>query len=97
MAAELVVDAGASPEVPARGRQVRRRLRADRLAMAGLVVAAVMIVAALAAPLLIHLEGQDTTSYHPGLLDSARGGVPRGVVRRGQRRALARRRADDRA
>jgi peptide/nickel transport system permease protein len=74
----LVAEAGVSPEAPARGRQVRRRLLADRMAMAGLVVAVMMIVAALAAPLLIQLEGQDPTSYHPELLDSARGGVPRG-------------------
>ncbi len=79
MTAELVTEAGVSTEAPARGRQIRRRLRADRMAMAGLVVAVVMIVVALAAPLLIHLEGQDTTTYHSGLLDSARGGVPRGA------------------
>lgn len=78
MSAELIAPAGAAPEAPARGRQVRRRLRADRLAMAGLVLAMLMIVAAIVAPLLIHLEGQDTTTYHPELLDSARGGVPRG-------------------
>lgn len=78
MTAELVTEAGVSTEAPARGRQVRRRLRSDRVAMAGLVVAVVMIVAAIAAPLLIHLEGQDATAYHPELLDSARGGVPRG-------------------
>jgi peptide/nickel transport system permease protein len=78
MTAELVAEAGAAPEAPARGRQVWRRLRADHMAMAGLVVAIVMIVAALAAPLLIQLEGQDTTAYHSELLDSARGGVPLG-------------------
>ena len=78
MTAELITEAGAAPEAPARGRQVRRRLLADRMAMAGLVVAVLMVVAALAAPLLIHLEGQDATAYHPELLDSARGGVPRG-------------------
>ena len=78
MTAELVTEAGVSTEAPARGRQVRRRLRADRIAMTGLVVAVIMIVAAIAAPLLIHLEGQSTTAYHPELLDSARGGVPRG-------------------
>ncbi|MCW2945355.1 MAG: binding-protein-dependent transporter inner rane component [Actinoallomurus sp.] len=78
MTAELVAEAGAAPEAPARGRQVWRRLRADHMAMAGLVVAIAAIVAAIAAPLLIHLEGQDTTAYHSGLLDSARGGVPLG-------------------
>ncbi len=79
MTAELVAEAGVSTEAPARARQVWRRLRADHMAMAGLVVAVIMIVAALTAPLLIHLEGQDTTSFHSGLLDSARGGVPRGA------------------
>jgi peptide/nickel transport system permease protein len=78
MTAELITEAGAAPEAPARGRQVRRRLYADRMAMAGLVVAVLMVVAALVAPLLIHLEGQDATAYHPELLDSARGGGPRG-------------------
>ena len=78
MTAELITEVGASPEAPTRGWQVRRRLRADRMAMAGLVVAIVMIVAAVAAPLLVHLEGQDATTYHSGLLDSARGGVPLG-------------------
>jgi peptide/nickel transport system permease protein len=78
MSAELITEAGAAPEAPARGRQVRRRLYADRMAMAGLVVAVLMVVAAIAAPLLVHLEGQDATTYHSGLLDSARGGVPRG-------------------
>lgn len=78
MTAELVTEAGAAPEAPARGRLVWRRLRADRLAMAGLVAATAMLVAAVAAPLLIHLEGQDTTTYHSELLDSARGGVPLG-------------------
>jgi peptide/nickel transport system permease protein len=79
MTAELITEAGAALEAaPARGRQVRRRLRADRMAMAGLVVAVLMLVAAIATPLLIHLEGQDATTFHPELLDSARGGVPRG-------------------
>jgi len=78
VSAELIAEVGAPLEAPTRGRQVRRRLRADRMAMAGLVVAILMIVAAIAAPLLIHLEGQDATTYHPELLDSARGGVPRG-------------------
>jgi peptide/nickel transport system permease protein len=76
--AELVAEVGVSPEAPARRRQILRQLRSDRMAMAGLVVAVLMVVAAVAAPLLIHLEGQDTTTYHSELLDSARGGVPRG-------------------
>ncbi|MFB9839556.1 ABC transporter permease, partial [Actinoallomurus acaciae] len=79
MTAELVTEVGVSSEAPTRARQVRQRLLADRMAMAGVVVALLMIVAAIAAPLLIHLEGQDATSYRPELLDSARGGVPRGA------------------
>src|SRR5437764_15157830 len=78
MTVQLTAEAGAVPQAPARGRQVWRRLRADRLAMTGLVIGAVMVVAAVAAPLLIHVEGQDTTTYHSNLLDSARGGVPLG-------------------
>jgi peptide/nickel transport system permease protein len=60
------------------GRRVWPRLRADRLAMAGLAVAVITVVAALAAPLLLRIEGQDATTFHTGLLDSARGGVPLG-------------------
>ncbi|MFD7682939.1 ABC transporter permease, partial [Streptomyces sp. NPDC060187] len=33
---------------------------------------------AIAAPLLTAIEGQDPTTYHPSLVDSARGGVPVG-------------------
>lgn len=55
-----------------------RRLRAGRAAMAGLVTVILMIAVALAAPLLCALEGQDPTSFHSDLLDSARGGVPHG-------------------
>ncbi len=55
-----------------------RALRHEYAAMVGLVVVAVLVIAALAAPLLAALEGQDYTSYHDTLLDSARGGVPTG-------------------
>ncbi|MFI0444094.1 ABC transporter permease [Actinomadura sp. 6N118] len=65
---------------PARGRQVWRRLRADRASMAALGVVIFMIVVALAAPLLAALEGQDATTFHSELLDSARGGVPEGAL-----------------
>lgn len=78
MSSLLTAEAGVSSEAPARGRQVWRRLRADRMAMAGLAVAVLMVVAAVAAPLLVHLEGQDSTTFHPELLDSARGGLPLG-------------------
>jgi len=53
-------------------------MRRDPAAMAGLVVVALLVLVAIAAPLLTAIEGQDYTSYHDGLLDSARGGVPKG-------------------
>ncbi|WP_329122463.1 ABC transporter permease [Streptomyces sp. NBC_01465] len=55
-----------------------RRLRTQRAALVAAVVVALLVLAALAAPLLTALEGQDPTSYHPKLVDSATGGVPLG-------------------
>jgi peptide/nickel transport system permease protein len=75
---EILAEVGVSEGAPTRFRQVLRTLRGDRLAMTGLVVAVLLILAAIAAPLLTALEGQDTTTFHSGLLDSARGGVPIG-------------------
>jgi peptide/nickel transport system permease protein len=46
--------------------------------MGGLAIVVLMVAAAVAAPLLCALEGQDPTTFHSGLLDSARGGVPNG-------------------
>src|SRR3954452_11883711 len=60
------------------GRQFWRRLRTQRAAMVAAFVVALLVLVALAAPLLTALEGQDPTSYHPSLIDSARGGVPIG-------------------
>ncbi|MFH8220344.1 ABC transporter permease [Streptomyces sp. NPDC018057] len=54
------------------------RLRAQRAALVAAAVVALLVLIALAAPLLTALEGQDPTTYHPGLVDSARGGVPIG-------------------
>ncbi|MFE2096531.1 MULTISPECIES: ABC transporter permease [unclassified Streptomyces] len=59
-------------------RQFWRRLRAQRAALVAAVVVALLVLVALAAPLLTALEGQDPTTYHPSLIDSARGGVPIG-------------------
>ncbi|MER6246222.1 ABC transporter permease [Streptomyces griseorubiginosus] len=59
-------------------RQFWRRLRAQRAAMVAAGVVALLVLVALAAPLLTALEGQDPTTYHPSLVDSARGGVPIG-------------------
>ncbi|MEU2434759.1 ABC transporter permease [Streptomyces rubradiris] len=72
--------AGTDTTVPAApgARQFWRRLRAQRAALVAAVVVALLFLVALAAPLLTALEGQDPTTYHPALIDSARGGVPIG-------------------
>lgn len=58
--------------------QFWRRLRTQRAAMVAAFFVALLVLVALAAPLLTALEGQDPTTYHPSLIDSARGGVPIG-------------------
>lgn len=72
--------AGAGTTVPAGSgaRPFWRRLRAQRAALVAASVVALLVLVALAAPLLTALEGQDPTTYHPSLIDSARGGVPIG-------------------
>ncbi|CAM5468118.1 ABC transporter permease OS=Streptomyces alboniger OX=132473 GN=CP975_23495 PE=3 SV=1 [Streptomyces alboniger] len=55
-----------------------RRLREQRAALVAAAIVALLVLVALAAPLLTALEGQDPTTYHPDLIDSARGGVPVG-------------------
>ncbi|MGW4286610.1 ABC transporter permease [Streptomyces sp. NPDC004673] len=74
--------AGADITAPAGSgaRQFWRRLRAQRAALVAAAVVALLVLVALAAPLLTALEGQDPTTYHPGLIDSARGGVPVGSL-----------------
>ncbi|MFE0171511.1 ABC transporter permease [Streptomyces sp. NPDC059002] len=57
-----------------------RRLREQRAALVAAGVVALLVLVALAAPLLTALEGQDPTTYHPDLIDSARGGVPVGPL-----------------
>ncbi|MFE6524790.1 ABC transporter permease, partial [Streptomyces sp. NPDC057794] len=59
-------------------RQFWRRLRTQRAALVAAAAVALLVVVALAAPLLTAIEGQDPTTYHPSLVDSARGGVPVG-------------------
>ncbi|MFJ4782689.1 ABC transporter permease [Streptomyces sp. NPDC088794] len=59
-------------------RQFWRRLRTQRAALVAAAVVALLVLVALAAPLLTAIEGQDPTTYHPSLIDSARGGVPIG-------------------
>ncbi|WP_420843121.1 ABC transporter permease [Cryptosporangium phraense] len=72
--------AGTEPldPAPVRARSLWRRLLREPAFVAGAVIVLVMVVAALAAPLLARWEGQDATSFHDDLLDSARGGVPIG-------------------
>ncbi|MGW2520065.1 ABC transporter permease [Streptomyces sp. NPDC001617] len=73
--------AGTGPEpVPAGSgaRQFWRRLRTQRAALVAAGVVALLVLVAVAAPLLTAIEGQDPTTYHPSLVDSARGGVPIG-------------------
>jgi peptide/nickel transport system permease protein len=85
-AAEAVVAAQAPGTDPASApggsgaRQFWRRLRAQRAALVAAAVVALLVLVALAAPLLTALEGQDPTTYHPSLIDSARGGVPVGPL-----------------
>jgi peptide/nickel transport system permease protein len=64
---------------PVRARTVRRRLLADRAFVAGAAIALLMVIVALAAPALTAAEGQNPTTFHDDLLDSARGGVPLGA------------------
>ncbi|MFF3324732.1 ABC transporter permease [Streptomyces sp. NPDC002889] len=65
-------ESGAAPST------VWRRLRHRPSALAAALVLALLVALALAAPLLAVIEGQDANTYHDGLLDSARGGVPHG-------------------
>ncbi|MFJ1644138.1 ABC transporter permease [Streptomyces sp. NPDC088258] len=60
------------------GRQVWRRLRRRPSALVAGGVLVLLVLLALAAPLLAAIEGQDATTYHDALIDSARGGVPTG-------------------
>ncbi|BFU44009.1 ABC transporter permease [Krasilnikovia sp. MM14-A1004] len=57
-----------------------RRLTRDRGFVVGAAIALAMVLVAVAAPLLTALAGQDYTTYHDDLLDSARGGVPLGPL-----------------
>ncbi|MDX2297498.1 MULTISPECIES: ABC transporter permease [Streptomyces] len=57
---------------------VWRRLRARPAALTAGAVLAVLLGAALAAPLLTAAAGQDPYTYHDDLIDSASGGAPQG-------------------
>jgi peptide/nickel transport system permease protein len=56
------------------------RFRTDRAAVFGAVVAGLLVLLAVLAPVLTALEGQDIASFHSDLVDSARGGVPLGPL-----------------
>ncbi|WP_079038826.1 ABC transporter permease [Streptomyces sp. NBRC 110028] len=76
----LVTGAGepAAPGPAAGARGVWRRLRTRPSAVIAGAVLATLILAALAAPLLAALSGQDPYTYHDELVDSASGGAPQG-------------------
>lgn len=79
MTSDVLAAAEAGAPVPASGaRQVWRRLRRRRAAAVAATGLALLILLALAAPLLSALTGQDPDAYHDDLVDSARGGVPLG-------------------
>lgn len=62
------------PAVPAAGpRGLFGALRGDRWAQAGAAAIVLLVVVAIAAPLLAALEGQDPYTYHTGALDPANG------------------------
>ncbi|MGW1769988.1 ABC transporter permease [Streptomyces sp. NPDC002073] len=69
---------GAAAPGAGTARQVRERLRRRPSALAAGGVLALLVLLAVAAPLLAHLTGQDPNAYHDDLVDSARGGVPVG-------------------
>ncbi|WP_323446908.1 ABC transporter permease [Streptomyces yaizuensis] len=57
-----------------------RRLRRRPAALISAGVLALLVLLALAAPLITALTGQDPHTYHDDLVDSARGGVPVGPL-----------------
>ncbi|MET9019436.1 ABC transporter permease [Actinopolymorpha sp. NPDC004070] len=74
-------DAGAVPAgrgAVGGGRVVWLRFTSSRAAVVAAVVVGLLVLVALLAPLLAALEGQDPTTFHDGLIDSGRGGVPLG-------------------
>lgn len=74
--------AGGEPPLPgpaAGPRGVWRRLRGRPSALVAGGVLAVLVLAALAAPLITALSGQDPYEYHGELVDSASGGAPKGA------------------
>ncbi|MFG2600916.1 ABC transporter permease [Streptomyces sp. NPDC048462] len=74
----LVKEAGAVAAPASGAHPFWRRLRTRRSAPVAAVLVALLVLTALAAPLLAGIEGQNPTTYHPDLVDSATGGVPLG-------------------
>ncbi|MGC5398696.1 ABC transporter permease [Streptomyces sp. SID11233] len=74
----LVKEAGAVAAPAPGAHPFWRRLRTRRSALVAAVLVALLVLTALAAPLLAGIEGQNPTTYHPDLVDSATGGVPLG-------------------
>jgi peptide/nickel transport system permease protein len=56
------------------------RFRTDHAAVFGAVVVGLLVLLAVFAPVLTAIEGQDISSFHNDLVDSARGGVPLGPL-----------------
>jgi peptide/nickel transport system permease protein len=79
----VITEAAAGPgpsSLPLPRSALWRRLRRDKAAATGLVIIALMVLVAVFAPVLTALEGQDTTTMHPELVDSATGGTPLGSL-----------------
>ncbi|WP_255950506.1 ABC transporter permease [Streptomyces odontomachi] len=80
MSEALLPQADPEPAQPvgSGARRFWQRLRAQPATLVAGAIVVLLVLIALAAPLLTALEGQDPTTYHPQLVDSARGGVPVG-------------------
>ncbi|MFC7219827.1 ABC transporter permease [Streptomyces polyrhachis] len=76
---ELTTGAAGAPAAPGPATLIGR-LRARPAALLAAGVLGLLVVLALAAPLLAALEGQSPNTYHDALVDSARGGVPYGSL-----------------
>jgi peptide/nickel transport system permease protein len=82
---ELLTAGEAGPPDPLAGPATKagpvwRRLRSQRVTVVAGSVAALLVLLALAAPLLTALEGQNPNAYHDSLVNSAAGGVPKGAL-----------------
>ncbi|OIV38672.1 peptide ABC transporter permease [Mangrovactinospora gilvigrisea] len=61
-------------------RRALRQLVHDRAALVSTALIALLVIMAVAAPLLVKLEGQDPYTYHIGLLNQANGSGPKGIL-----------------